>query len=87
MKWLVAFDISDDKIRRKISALLLKYGCRIQYSIFEIEIPFKKVNDLYWDCSQLLNKGDRLLFIPQTDNDCKGRIYLGNRKFFRWMIV
>ncbi len=34
--WLVCFDISDDKSRRKAGNLLLSYGNRVQDSVFEI---------------------------------------------------
>lgn len=34
---IVSYDISDDKIRTKLSKFLSKYGNRLQYSIFEIK--------------------------------------------------
>lgn len=34
---LVSYDISDDKLRTRFSKYLLKYGHRIQYSVFEID--------------------------------------------------
>ncbi len=33
---LVAYDISDDKLRTRFAKTLGKYGYRLQYSIFEI---------------------------------------------------
>ena len=33
---LVAYDISDDKLRTQFARFLSKYGGRLQYSIFEI---------------------------------------------------
>lgn len=53
MIYLVCFDVSDDKVRNLLVKVLLKYGRRVQYSIFELElsssyykkfeIDFKKV--------------------------------------------
>jgi len=33
---IVSYDISDDKLRTRFSKFLLKYGFRLQYSIFQI---------------------------------------------------
>jgi CRISPR-associated protein Cas2 len=33
----VSYDIANDKLRTKFSKLLLKYGRRLQYSVFEIQ--------------------------------------------------
>ena len=34
---IVSYDISDDRLRTKFSKYLLKFGHRIQYSVFEID--------------------------------------------------
>lgn len=34
---LVAYDISDDRLRTRFSKMLSRYGYRLQYSIFEIK--------------------------------------------------
>jgi CRISPR-associated protein Cas2 len=34
---LVAYDITDDKLRTRFAKFLSKYGGRLQYSIFEIQ--------------------------------------------------
>jgi CRISPR-associated protein Cas2 len=46
MKYVVVYDISNDKRRKKLSDLLEKYGFRVNYSVFEIELnktKFKKL--------------------------------------------
>ena len=35
-RWLVAYDVPDDRRRTKIANLLEDYGDRVQYSVFEI---------------------------------------------------
>jgi len=37
MRYLLTYDISDDRIRNTVSKYLLKYGVRVQLSCFEIE--------------------------------------------------
>lgn len=34
---MVAYDISDDKLRNRFSKFLEQYGVRLQYSLFEIQ--------------------------------------------------
>ncbi len=34
---IISYDISDDKLRTKFSKYLLKFGHRLQYSVFEID--------------------------------------------------
>lgn len=46
MHYLIAYDISDDKNRKKLGDLLQTYGQRVNYSVFEIEINKTKLNKL-----------------------------------------
>ncbi len=41
---IVSYDISDDKLRNKFSHFLLKFGYRIQYSVFKIENSERVLN-------------------------------------------
>lgn len=34
---LISYDISDNKLRTKFSKYIMKYGHRIQYSVYEID--------------------------------------------------
>lgn len=36
--FLVCFDISDDRLRRRVAKVLLEYGDRVQKSVFEVVI-------------------------------------------------
>ena len=33
---IISYDIKDDKLRRHFSKFIMKYGYRMQYSVFEI---------------------------------------------------
>ena len=62
MKYIVAYDISDDKKRNKLSTLLNNYGIRVQYSLYEIEINKTKLK-------HLINKiKEQKLFDTQSDS-------------------
>ena len=66
MQWIVAYDISSDKVRNKVSNILTKYGYRIQYSVFYIpQASRKEIEDLKETIKPLINlKTDRVFFYP-----------------------
>lgn len=41
MLYLVCYDVSDDKRRNRIAKILLGYGDRVQYSVFEVMLKSK----------------------------------------------
>jgi CRISPR-associated protein Cas2 len=44
--YVVAYDIPDDKRRKKVSDLLEGYGKRVQYSVFECQLSQAKYDEL-----------------------------------------
>jgi len=44
--YVIAYDIPDDKRRKKIADLLEGYGQRVQYSVFELVLSQKKFDEL-----------------------------------------
>lgn len=45
--YVISYDITDNKVRNKVSKVLEGYGKRIQYSVFECEISGKLFEKLY----------------------------------------
>lgn len=45
--YLVSYDITSDKRRKKIANILENYGKRIQYSVFECNLDTKRYKKLY----------------------------------------
>lgn len=43
MHWVVAYDIRDDRRRRKVEKILRAYGFRVQYSVFECALEATKL--------------------------------------------
>ena len=41
--YLVCYDISSNKYRKKVADILLNYGKRIQYSVFECRLDKKDI--------------------------------------------
>ena len=45
MRYLICYDIPDDRRRNRLAKFLLDYGHRVQYSVFECNLT-KKVIDI-----------------------------------------
>lgn len=46
MRYILTYDLKDDKLRGRLSKLLEQYGERVQFSVFELEIPDYKLIEL-----------------------------------------
>ncbi len=42
-RWLVCYDIEDDRERRRVHNCLRRYGKRVQKSVFEVTFPERKL--------------------------------------------
>jgi len=61
--YLACFDIEDDRKRRRLSRLLLEYGDRVQYSVFEITVKNEQqLEQLRNKCQQYADPTDSLRF-------------------------
>jgi CRISPR-associated protein Cas2 len=43
MRWVISYDISNDKRRRKVVKILEGVGFRVQYSVFECDLTHKQL--------------------------------------------
>jgi CRISPR-associated protein Cas2 len=78
MKWVVCFDIKDDKKRKIIGDMLGEYGVRVQRSVFEIEITDTKLEKILEKIERMIdNKEDSLRFYPFHKDTVKKTICLG----------
>ncbi|WP_261887469.1 CRISPR-associated endonuclease Cas2 [Vibrio aerogenes] len=61
--YAVCFDISDDKVRRRVGKILLSYGDRVQESVFEIAVktPYQ-LNSVSEKIQRLLDETDKVRF-------------------------
>ena len=70
LRYVVAYDISNDKSRRKVGEALEAFGKRVNYSVFEIQVKSKpQKNSLENELLKLLNpKDDSLRFYHICQN-------------------
>ena len=53
---IVSYDISDDKLRTKFAKYLLKFGHRLQYSVFEIDNSWRILDNIISDLKNEFEK-------------------------------
>jgi len=83
MKYVVTYDITNDKRRTKLSDLLGTYGSRVNYSVFEIELSETKREKLLLEIElkKLINKKyDSLRFYHLCENCVPKSFDVGNRE-------
>jgi len=83
MHYVVAYDITNDKRRKKLSDLLETYGVRVNYSVFEIELNETKKEKLLYEIElkKLINpKYDSLRFYHICQNCIEKSFDIANRE-------
>ena len=77
MKYLVAYDISNDKKRKKLGDIFEEFGFRVNYSVFEIELNKTKLNKLLKDIEhkQLYNKKQDSIRFYHICKNCESKSF------------
>ncbi len=67
--YFVSYDISSNKLRKKVADLLEDYGIRIQYSVFECDLDTRKYRELYAKMTKLTAdmQDGSVIFCPICD--------------------
>ncbi len=68
---IVAYDIEIDRVRNKIAKMLLKYGQRVQYSVFEIECSQDELLKLIYRIKRIINVGKDSIIIYFCCENCR----------------
>lgn len=62
---MVAYDIGDDRRRRKVHGILKDYGKRVQFSVFECRLSSRQLASLRRRLAmELLEDGDSVRWYP-----------------------
>lgn len=70
--YLASYDIQDDRIRTRVAAVLMRYGVRLQWSVFELDVEPEELVELQAKVGRLLAKTDAFDLIP-IDSDPQRR--------------
>ena len=81
MKYLITYDIENNKRRKKVSDELEAYGYRVNYSVFECELNKTKMKNLVKKLEELIDKKkDSLRFYHVCENCVPKSFELCNRE-------
>ena len=79
-RYIIAYDISKNKNRKKVSDLLVQYGIRSNFSVFECLLDPGKLNEIMTKIEFLISsQTDRVLIYPVCRNCFMKSKYLGNQ--------
>lgn len=71
---LISYDISNNKLRTKFSKFIMKFGRRVQYSVFEITNSKRMLNNIMCEIKNnfenKFNQTDSVIIIETSEN-CK----------------
>ncbi len=78
MRYLISYDISDDRRRRRVVKRLERCAQRVQYSVFEGEFRGAAVARLWSDLLDLIEpEVDGLMLVPVCSTCNRGRLEAG----------
>jgi CRISPR-associated protein Cas2 len=81
MQWLVAYDISDDTRRQRLSKILLDYGQRVQESVFWIDAEDDLADRIRDRVAKAISPADDVIWILPLCGNCTRRVVtLGNTR-------
>ena len=72
---VVAYDVSDDKRRNRIVKLLLKYGSRINFSVFECILTDSQLVQLKEDIQSKMNQKEDIVVYYPICVKCYTKVY------------
>jgi CRISPR-associated protein Cas2 len=81
MRYVVAYDIADDRRRDDIATLLSGYGPRVQLSVFECDLAStREAVSLRAKLRELIDPvEDQVRLYPLDDKACRSAVVLGAR--------
>lgn len=82
-RWLVAYDVSDDARRTRIAKALGRFGDRVQYSVFVVDLRPAKLVRLRTILESLMEPEDSVLLAdlgPARSIDARRFEFLGRRR-------
>jgi CRISPR-associated protein Cas2 len=74
MYMVIAYDVVCDRRRNRLSKLLLAYGERVNFSVFEIEIREQQFNKLQTQVLELIDPDEDHVRFYELCLNCRRRI-------------
>lgn len=79
MLYLITYDITSNTTRTKLAKALAGYGQRVQYSVFECELPAEEITEFRRKLADYLHEedGDSIRIYPLPENVTRQITILG----------
>lgn len=74
MFYIISYDIPDDKRRQKIAKILLNFGDRVQYSVFEAILGDELFKKMFSSLTRVIRSEEDSIRIYQLCKECKKAI-------------
>jgi CRISPR-associated protein Cas2 len=72
MRYVIAYDITNDRQRDRLANLLLDYGDRVQKSVFEAELSAEELKEVLARAAKYLDGEDSLRVYPLCGSCVQG---------------
>ena len=79
MRYVIAYDVVDDRKRTRLAEVLLDYGERVQKSVFEADLKRSEVQEIVQRVSHLIAPEDSLRFYPMCETCARGILTSGQK--------
>lgn len=77
MRYMICYDITENRVRGRVAKILEKIGRRLQYSVFCVEITEKECQGLRQELLRLTESSKKsLLMIIPLCSSCYSRIWI-----------
>lgn len=73
MKYIIAYDIQNDKKRRKVSKILEENGVRLQFSVFECKLNKKELKELKTKIDNIISSKSDSVLIFNLCETCENK--------------
>ncbi len=72
--YVATYDVSDNRRRAKLARVLLRYGARVQESVFEVNLDPEDMAKFKRDVGSRLSAKDRFALFPIDERDRRRRL-------------
>lgn len=78
MRYVVAYDISDDATRERLATNLLQHGIRLQFSVFECELTKPQRDEVVAFAERIVDViSDSVMVLPTCERCAEATIDIG----------
>lgn len=73
MKYVIAYDISDDSRRNRVACVLKDFGSRVQYSVFECSLDRDTLENILAELKPLMDMSTDRIHVYAICENCSAR--------------